>query len=124
MTSTIDRPGQETLEALPECFDSNAGGVTIGGIAWLRVFSACQGLMCPTKFYRYTHKHCRQVIEEELGFCPKGKPGTAKEGKHYKGFRDGGKAAIYMWLGIDALVHDRECTNSIGGPDVTTIWFS
>jgi hypothetical protein len=76
--------------------------IILNGMAWIRVYSACQALMAPTKFYRATHKACKQVLQDELGFCPKGKPGTAcMDGSPYnKGFRQGGNEAILDWLGV------------------------
>jgi hypothetical protein len=58
--------------------------------------------MAPTRFYRVTHKRAREVIQEELGYCPKGKPGTTKEGAVgiNKKFREGGNEAILDWLGV------------------------
>jgi hypothetical protein len=71
--------------------------IVLEGMSWVRVFAACQSLMCPTKFYS-THKRAREVLREELGFCPKGKPGEA--GEYNSGFRSGGKEAMYDWLGV------------------------
>jgi hypothetical protein len=71
--------------------------VILKGMGWMRVFTAMQCLMAPTKFYRVTHKRARQVITDELGFCPKGKPGT--EG-YTKGHRQGGTDAMLDWLGV------------------------
>jgi hypothetical protein len=76
--------------------------IVLEGMSWLRVFSACQALMAPTKFYRVTHKRAREVLRDELGFCPKGKPGEASDsgGLGNKGFREGGKEAMLDWLGV------------------------
>ena len=117
----VDTPYQETMCKAPDCFDEAPGGFQLNGLAWLRVFSACQSLMCPTRFYS-THKRAREVLREELGFCPKGKPGTP--GANGSPFRHGGKNAIYEWLGIEALVHDRFDTHAVGGADYTVILFN
>lgn len=75
--------------------------IKLEGMAWIRVFSACQALMAPTKFYRVTHKRAREVLQEELGYCPKGKPGDESDsGGISKGFRTGGTDAILDWLGV------------------------
>jgi len=123
----VDTPYQDTMYKAPDCFIEAPGAFQLNGVAWLRVFSACQALMAPTKAYRVTHKRCREVIKGELGFCPKGKPGseeTNAAGKVLKGFRSGGKNAIYKWLGIEALVHDRFDTHAVGGADYTLILFN
>ena len=128
----VDTPYQDTMCKAPDCFIEAPGAFQLNGVAWLRVFSACQALMAPTKAYRVTHKRCREVIKGELGFCPKGKPGTAGAGDdgdtrssvYLKGFRSGGKNAIYKWLGIEALVHDRFDTRAVGGADYTLILFN
>ena len=128
----IDTPYQETMCPAPDCFDVDPkapNSLQINGTAWLRVFSSCQALMMPTKFYGATHKRCREVIREELGFCPKGKPGLARPkmvraSKSPSSFRSGGKNDIYKWLGIEALVHDRYDTNAVGGADYTLILFN
>ena len=120
----VDTPYQDTMCKAPDCFDEAPGGFQLNGVAWLRVYSACRSLMCPTKFYGVTHKRCREVIKGELGFCPKGKPGTDDGNEFNHGFRDGGKNAIYKWLGIEALVHDRFDTHAVGGADYTLILFN
>lgn len=78
--------------------------IVLEGMAWMRTFCACQALMAPTKFYRVTHKRAREVLREELGFCPKGKPGTAEPATSLKpggsGFRSGGQDAILDWLQV------------------------
>ena len=75
--------------------------IVLEGMAWIRVFSACQALMAPTKFYRVTHKRAREVLQQELGFCPKGKPGDPSDGGGIsKGFRTGGTEEILDWLGV------------------------
>jgi len=82
--------------------------IHLQGMSWVRAYSACQALMAPTKFYGATHKRCREVIKAELGYLPKGKPGTEKCGDNgdyrgssfNKGFRDGGNEAILDWLGV------------------------
>lgn len=117
----VDTPYQDGLRKAPDCFDEVPGAFQISGTDWLRVFSACQGLMRPTGFYGATHKRCREVIKGKLGFCPKGKPG---EKRVHVGFRSGGKTAIYKWLGIEALVHDRFDTHAVGGADYTLILFN
>ena len=73
----------------------------------MRVFSACQGLMMPTGCYRVTHKRCREVLKQELGFCPKGKPGTREEGDP-KGLRKGGEPEILAWLGVTSIERFKE----------------
>lgn len=83
------------------------GTTTLDGMAWLRVFSAAQVLMAPTRAYRVTHKRAREVIEAELGYCPKGKPGTPVEKPNRKGWRSGGEDAIEEWLGISYVMHTR-----------------
>jgi hypothetical protein len=117
----VDTPYQDLPCKAPDCFDEAPGGFQINGLAWLRVFAACQGLMSPTGFYGVTHKRCREIIKGELGFCPKGKPGTNPSKNN---FRMGGKNAIYEWLGIEALVHDRFDTYAVGGADYTLILFN
>jgi len=118
----IDTPESEGLQQAPPCFQERAGGLQLGGLSWLRVFIACQALMMPSGAYRVAHKRCREVIKGELGFCPKGRPGTGEGGA--KTFREGGKRAIFEWLGVEGVVHDRYDTNAVGGADYTVVFFS
>lgn len=93
------------------------------GMQWLRVFAACQALMAPTKFFRVTHKRAREVIKGELGFCPRGKPGTKVGRAGELGFRDGGEEAILEWLDIVALMHTRQSSSGVTSTDSTTVVF-
>jgi hypothetical protein len=91
--------------------------IRLEGMAWMRVFSAGQCLMAPTKMFRVTHKRCREVLREELGFCPKGKPGAAKD----NGWREGGEEAILTWLGCVYKETYKACAGAITPGDITLL---
>jgi len=114
----IQRPdGQELL---PECFEPDTERcVEIDGMTWMRLFGACQALMCPTRFYRVTHTQAKWIVAEILGECPKGMPGTANKGSK---FRDGGPEAIYKWLGLSSIIHRRGGEGCITNRDATFLY--
>ena len=114
-TATKAQPNPETP------YRNGYVNLTVSGMAWLRVFSACQALMAPTGTYRVTHKRSREVIREILGFCPKGKPGEPlREGSK---FRKGGVEAIHAWLGLVDLEHHRSSPGAVVSEDVTHLLF-
>lgn len=91
--------------------------VVLEGMDWMRVFSACQALMMPTGVYPVTHKRCREILRELLGFCPKGRPGTPlREGSK---FRKGGAEAINEWLGVVDFEHHRQSGGAVVKGDRT-----
>ena len=88
-------------------------------MGWMRVFSACQALMVPTKFYRVTHKRAKEVIFNELGFVPKGKPGTPAD-NDLKGWRQGGEEAILDWLMVVSIARHKEA-GCVQSSDITLL---
>jgi hypothetical protein len=78
--------------------------------------------MMPTGCYGVTHKRCRAVVKEELGFMPKGKPGrTPTHGP--PGFREGGTPEIEEWLGIREVEHLRQRPGAVVRGDVTLLHY-
>ena len=97
--------------------------ITLNGISWLRVFSACQALTMPSRCYGVTHKQAKAVILHELGYVPTGKPGSSPT-HGPAGFRDLSKNAIddfAQWLGIEGMSERRNSPGAITNKDTVQL---